>query len=191
MFFLSGIMTNLVISWSLFIIAIWLPFPLLGFDSDNGGEFINNVLIKYFTNPERKRPVYFTRSRAYKKDDNAHIEQKNYTHVRLWLGYSRFDNPDLVPLLNEFYKSEWRLFHNFFRPSVKLIAKKRIASKIIKRYDKPKTPFQRVLEADSKFVSDETKQKLREQLRALDPFELRAAFEKKLDKILKLASKLG
>lgn len=116
-----------------------LPFPLLGFDSDNGSEFLNYHLLRHFS--ERKKPVQFTRNRAYHKDDNAHIEQKNWTHVRQWLGYHRLDHPKVVPLLNELYTTEWRLFHNFFCPSVKLVAKQRIASKTIKRYDDPKTPF--------------------------------------------------
>ena len=85
-----------------------LPFPLLGFDCDNGGEFLNYHLLRHFT--ERKKPVQFTRSRAYHKDDNAHVEQKNWTHVRQWLGYDRLDNPQVVPLLNNLYTQEWRLY---------------------------------------------------------------------------------
>jgi hypothetical protein len=158
-----------------------LPFPIRGFDADNGGEFLNHHLFRYLT--ERKRPIQFTRSRAYKKDDNAHIEQKNWTHVRQWLGYDRLDSPEAVPLMNELYTSEWRLFLNFFCPSVKLLEKKRVASKIIKRYDKPKTPFRRVLESPD--VSDESKRKLKEQYKTLNPFELRKALEVKLKKIFK------
>lgn len=99
-----------------------LPFALRGFDSDNGGEFINEHLFKYMTGRNTDK-VQFTRSRAYKKDDNAHIEQKNWTHVRQWLGYNRFDNPAMVDLLNELFTTEWNLYHNFFIPSVKLIDK--------------------------------------------------------------------
>jgi len=86
------------------------------------------------------------------------VEQKNWTHVRQWLGYHRFDIPEIVPLLNELYKTEWRLFHNFFCPSVKLLEKQRIASKTIKRYDNPKTPYQRVM--DSPHIDPSTKQRL-------------------------------
>ncbi len=156
-----------------------LPFELLGFDADNGSEFLNHHLWRHLVN--RKKPIQFTRSRAYKKDDNAHIEQKNWTHVRQWLGYSRFDNPDVVPLLNDLYKSEWRLYHNFFCPSVKLTEKKRIASKIIKRYDTPKTPYQRILE--SKFVPEHKKQILKEQFKGLNPFKLKKAIETKIKRI--------
>ena len=166
-----------------------LPFPLLGFDSDNGGEFLNHHLLRHFTdNSERKTPVYFTRSRAYKKDDNSHIEQKNYTHVRQKLGYRRFENKKIVELLNDLYKNEWRLYHNFFLPSVKLIDKERIRSKLIKKHDKPKTPYQRVLEADSMDVSNSMKQKLTQQFEFLNPFVLKKIIERKIIKILKLAS---
>lgn len=162
-----------------------LPFPMLGFDSDNGSEFLNYHLLKYFT--DRKHPVQFTRSRPYHKDDNAHIEQKNWTHVRQWLGYDRLDHPDVVPLINKLYKKEWRLFHNFFSPSVKLIDKQRVASKTIKRYDDPKTPYQRVLESND--VQDSIKEKLREQMKNLNPFTLRKQMEKRLKKIFNLCSK--
>ena len=132
-------------------------------------------------------PVQFTRSRAYKKDDNAHIEQKNWTHVRQWLGYNRFDNPAMVPYLNDLYTSEWNLYHNFFIPSVKLIDKKREHSKIIKKFDKPKTPLQRVLEADSLIVSEAKKEQLRTLKKSLNPFELRTAMEAKIAKAMRFA----
>jgi hypothetical protein len=166
-------------------IEVSLPFPLLGFDSDNGGEFLNYHLLRHFT--ERQQRVQFTRSRAYHKDDNAHVEQKNWTHVRQWLGYHRFDIPEIVPLLNTLYKTEWRLFHNFFCPSVKLIAKQRIASKTIKRYDNPKTPYQRVM--DSPDIDPSIKQKLTKLFKTLNPFHLRKAMEDKLKKIFLLCCK--
>jgi hypothetical protein len=166
-------------------IEVSLPFPLLGFDSDNGGEFLNYHLLRHFT--ERERRVQFTRSRAYHKDDNAHVEQKNWTHVRQWLGYHRFDIPEIVPLLNKLYKAEWRLFHNFFCPSVKLIEKQRIASKTIKRYDDPKTPYQRIM--DSPDIDPATKQKLTKLFNKLNPFHLRKAMEDKLKKIFLLCYK--
>jgi len=131
--------------------------------------------------------VQFTRSRAYHKDDNSPIEQKNWTHVRQWLGYHRFDKPDVVPLLNQLYKTAWRLFHNFFCPSVKLIEKKRIASKTVKRYDRPKTPYQRIMESTD--VSDDVKKKLSELVVVLNPFLLRKAMEKKLKEISRLCCK--
>jgi hypothetical protein len=159
-----------------------LPFPLLGFDADNGGEFINWHLYRYFRN--RKKLVEYTRSRAYKKNDNAHVEQKNWTHVRQWLGYVRLDNPMVVPLMNALYKSEWRLYHNFFCPSMKLKDKKRIASKIFKCYYSPKTPHQRV--SGSKDVPARLKNNLKEQFAGLNPFRLRGAMDKKISHILKV-----
>lgn len=159
-----------------------LPFPILGFDVDNGSEFLNHHLLRYLTD-NRVRPVQFTRSRAYHKDDNAHVEQKNWTHVRQWIGYERLDRPGFVALMNELYSSEWRLFLNFFCPSVKLIEKKRVASKTVKRYDKPKTPYQRVLESPD--ISPETKKSLKKQMKDLNPFDLKRAMEEKLKAIFK------
>jgi hypothetical protein len=156
-----------------------LPFPLLGFDCDNGSEFLNYHLLRHFA--QRKKPIQFTRSRAYHKDDNAHVEQKNWTHVRQWLGYDRLDNPQVVPLLNDLYTQEWRLFHNFFLPSVKLLAKERIASKTIRRYDLPKTPYQRVMESHA--VTSATKKELTAHLKTLNPFQLKTAIEVKLKKL--------
>ena len=159
-----------------------IPFPLLGFDSDNGSEFLNYHLLRHFHH--RDQPVQFTRSRPYHKNDNAHVEQKNWTHVRQWLGYQRLDNPDVVALMNDLYTSEWRLYHNFFMPSVKLLEKKRIASKTIKRYDTPKTPYQRVMESTD--ISKEVKLSLKKQFEQLNPFRLRKAMEIKLAKIFRI-----
>ena len=158
------------------------PFPLLGFDSDNGGEFINYHAFKYFT--QREKPVAFTRSREYESNDNAHVEQKNWTQVRQYFGYSRLDDPRVVDLMNELYRSEWRLYLNFFLPSVKLLSKERIGSKTIKKHDKPKTPYQRVLE--SEHVSVQNKTILKEQFKTLNPFNLKKQVEKKLAKIFNL-----
>ena len=95
-----------------------LPFPILGFDCNNGGTVPQLAPPK--TLCRKKKPVRFTRSRAYHKDDNTHIEQKNRTRVRQWIGYESLNNPRVVPLLNDLYTKEWRLFHNLFCPSVKL-----------------------------------------------------------------------
>jgi hypothetical protein len=160
-----------------------LPFPLLGFDCDNGSEFLNHHLLRHFT--ERKHPIQFTRSRAYHKDDNAHVEQKNWTHVRQWLGYQRLDHPKIVPLLNNLYRQEWRLFHNFFCPSMKLLSKERIGSKTLKHHDPPKTPYQRIIE--SPHIPPNVKQNLSKQLEKLNPFVLREAMEKKLKNIINLS----
>ena len=124
---------------------------------------MNWTILKHFQ--DRKRPVHYTRSREYQKNDNAHIEGKNWTHIRQYLGYDRFEDQHLVALMNNLYSSEWRLLFNFFLPSVKLLAKERLKSKTFKRFDIPKTPFQRLLE--SKDVSQNTKDEL---LRILKSF---------------------
>ena len=110
-----------------------LPFRLRGIDSDNGSEFINNHLYRYCQAQE----IQFTRGRPYKKDDNAHIEQKNWTHVRKLVGYWRYDTPTAVAALNALYRHELRLFHNLFLPSVKLLAKERVGARLRRRYDRP------------------------------------------------------
>lgn len=160
-----------------------LPFAILGFDCDNGNELLNQALMRYFLN--RKNPVQYTRSRPYHSNDNAHVEGKNWTHVRQWLGYRRFEDPLIVVLLNDLYKNQWRLFHNFFMPSVKLQTKERVGSKIIKHHDSPKTPYQRILA--SKFISPQTKQTLSQLFKTLNPFKLRKTIDIKIAIILKLA----
>src|SRR5258708_14644627 len=148
-----------------------LPFTLKGIDSDNGTEFINGTLKRY----AESRKITFTRSRPYKKNDNAHIEQKNFTHVRKIIGYARFDTKEQQDMLNDLYRNELRLFINFFQPSQKLIKKERIGSKIKRIYDTPKTPYQRVLE--NKDIPEEVKQKLREQYNTVNPFALKRSID--------------
>jgi hypothetical protein len=157
-----------------------IPFPMLGFDCDNCSEFLNNHLYRYFT--KRQKPVAFTRSRAYHKDDNAHREQKNWPHVRQWIGYYRLDDPGVVVLINNLYTTEWKFFHNFFCPSVKLLSKERTGSKTIKRHDSPRTPYQRIML--SPFIGSSVKEELSKQLEKLNPFVLRRAIEIKLKKSL-------
>lgn len=157
-----------------------LPFPLKGFDSDNGSEFLNWHLLRYLE--DRKRPVQFTRARAYQKNDNAHIENKNWTHIRQYIGYQRFQHHSLATQLNDIYTSEWNDFFNFFIPSVKLVKKHREGAKIIKVYDKPKTPVQRLLE--SEHIPHETKKQLKLKAKELNPFHLQKQMEKKIKKLL-------
>jgi hypothetical protein len=161
-----------------------LPFPILGFDCDNGSEFLNWHLFRHFSH--RKQPIQFTRSRPYHKNDNAHIEEKNWSHLRQYLGYQRFDNPILLKLLNELYTSEWYLYFNFFIPSLKLIHKMRNGSKIIKKYDSPKTPFQRLLQSPA--ISEQTKKDLQKQFQELNPFILQKHMTEKIKHILNIAA---
>lgn len=139
-----------------------LPMPLLGLDTDNGSEFINNELLAYC---EREK-ITFTRSRAYKKNDQAHIEQKNGSVVRRIVGYDRFEGNEAATAILNLYKV-LRLYVNFFQPSTKLLKKTRVGSRTIKSYDEARTPYQRLL--DSKYTSSTTKTKLRELYSTLDP----------------------
>lgn len=154
-----------------------IAFPVLGFDCDNGSEFLNHHLVKYFTD-RPKAPVQFTRSRPYRKNDNAFVEQKNWTHVRQLLGYDRFDNPELVPVINELYMNEWGLFNNYFCPTLKLKEKQRINSKYTKKYEPPLTPYQRLLDSDD--VSNDAKRILGSVYNSLNPFKLKRNIDDKL-----------
>lgn len=156
-----------------------LPFPLCGLDSDNGGEFINHHLVKHLQ--ERPKPVPFTRSRPYRKNDNAHIEQKNYTQVRLWFGYERYDNPQVVPLINALCKGALNQLLNYFLPTLKLESKQRVGSRVIRQYGQAVTPLSRVLACGE--VSPETKARLRAEKQTLNPFALRREVDRQLKQI--------
>ena len=161
-----------------------LPFPLRGFDSDNGSEFLNHHLIRYFT--EHPNQPAMTRSRPYRKNDNAHVEQKNWTHARQLFGYDRIDQARLVPLMNELYRDLWCPLQNHFCPSLKLKEKSRNGSRYVRKYHDPKTPYERVM--DHPAVSDEIKTALREQHAELNPFILKAQIERKLRVIFSYVS---
>jgi len=159
-----------------------LPFRLRGIDSDNGSEFINQHLWDYCQAQE----IQFTRGRPYKRDDNAHIEQKNWTHVRKLLGYVRYDTPEACAAINALYRHALRLFQNLFLPSVKLVRKERVGARVRRRYDAPRTPLDRVLacpEIDSRVAAE-----LRRQRDCLDPFALARAIDQQLERIYALAN---
>ncbi len=159
-----------------------LPFPLRGIDSDNGSEFINFQLYEYC----QKHGIQFTRGRPYKKNDNAHIEQKNWTHVRKLLGYVRYDSPQALQAINALYRQELRLFQNLFLPSVKLLRKQRVGSQIRRRYDHPQTPFERV--RPCKEGTPESLAKLKMLCGRLNPFELSETIDQQLKWIHGLAN---
>jgi hypothetical protein len=160
-------------------VEVHLPFELLGFDVDNGSEFLCFHLWRYLL--DRPRPVPLTRSRPYRKNDQAHVEQKNWTHVRQLLGYQRLERPELVPLINELYRT-WGLLHNFFCPNLKLLSKTRKGARTIRKYSLPQTPFQRLLE--SHHLSQEQKLKLQNQFQQLNPLQLKREIEEKLKLVL-------
>ena len=153
-----------------------LPFPLLGIDSDNGSEFINNELIRYADQEQ----LTFTRSRSGHKNDGAHVEQKNWSVVRRFVGDLRYDTPVQVALLNQLYEV-LHLYINFFLPVVKLKEKVRHGSKVTKKYDDPQTPYQRVLASPD--VSAKLKAKLRAQYVSLDVVQLHQQIEQLVQRL--------
>ncbi|HTV55056.1 MAG TPA: integrase [Terriglobia bacterium] len=159
-----------------------LPFPLRGIDSDNGSEFINSHLFRYC----QARAIQFTRGRPYKKDDNAHIEQKNWTHVRRLLGYVRYDTTAARDAMNDLYQNELRVFQNLFLPSVKLARKERVGSRLRRHYTAPQTPLQRV--SASPVAEGERVVELQRQQRTMDPFQLSATVQAKLERVFRLSS---
>lgn len=161
-----------------------LPFEILGFDCDNGSEFLNWHLMRYFSNEQGNQRVQFTRSRPYHSDDNAHVEQKNWTHVRQLFGYERFDKQAVVALMNDVYKNEISQMNNYFLPNTKLTAKQRVDSKIIKKHDKPETPYQRLMKSGD--ISEDSKKNLTETYNSLNPFELKKNIKMKIDRIFRL-----
>lgn len=159
-----------------------LPFELKGLDSDNGEEFINYELDRYC----RGTGVRRFRSRAYKKDDQAHIEQKNGTHVRQLIGWHRYDTQAAVSAMNDLYRNEWRLLTNLFLPSIKLDYKTRNGSRLKRVYEEPRTPLDRLVGSG---LGDRAKlEELRRLRQRLNPFDLSRAVDRKLDAIWKLAS---
>lgn len=158
-------------------IAAKLPFPLLGIDSDNGSEFINDSLLSYC----QKHHIAFTRSRPYRKNDSCFVEQKNYSVVRRAVGYQRCDTDEQLRLLHQLYQPLER-YNNFFQPSQKLKSKERQGAHVTKKYYPACTPYQRLL--DSKSISAATKQQLRQEYALLNPAQLKRQIERLQRKLL-------
>ena len=156
-----------------------LPFSLLGLDSDNGGEFLNHHVLKWLQ--KRPQPVFMTRSRPYKKDDNAHVEQKNWTHVRQSFGYERHDNPEVVEPMNALVRGAYGQLQNYFHASLKLDHKEHQAGKVRRIYGAAQTPLARVLASAE--VTAATKQRLRQHKAGLNPFALKQTVERSLKAI--------
>ncbi len=153
-----------------------LPFDLLGIDSDNGEEFINWELYRWC----KKEEITFTRCREYRKNDQAHVEEKNWSVVRRYTGYKRFETGEQVELLNNLYK-QLRLYFNFFQATLKLERKERTGGRVKRIYPKAKTPYQRVLE--HKDIPEENKEKLREQYKTLNPAKLLRTIQEITDQL--------
>jgi hypothetical protein len=156
------------------------PFQWKEIHSDGGTEFINAHLFKY----SEDNGLGFSRSRPYKKNDNCLVEQKNNTHVRRFVGYIRYDTREERGALNSLYRNELRLYKNFFQPVIKLVLKERIKGKIHRVYDKPRTPYQRLMESSE--LSDKRRQELRKVYLSLNPAQLKRVIDEKLDKLYKL-----
>jgi hypothetical protein len=163
-----------------------MPFAMQGFDCDNGSEFLNEIVEAYLL--DKKRSVEWTRSRAYKKNDQAHVEQKNFTHVRQLLGYGRFGDLELKSMVDDLYEKTWLPMRNHFTPVMKLVGKRRIGSKVSKKYDKPATPCDRLLACPK--VDEETKEKLRQIRAGLDPLSLADEVERRLGEIFEIVERI-
>lgn len=158
-----------------------LPFPLLGLDSDNGGEFINNQLFAYCTEQE----ITFTRSRPYRKNDNCFVEEKNWSVIRRHVGYARYDTSAELTALHELYR-HLRLYVNFFQPQMRLVGKTRDGARVTRRYDRARTPYQRVLA--SPLIPQEAKEDLTRTFLGLNPAQLKRDIGRCQDHLLELAA---
>lgn len=161
------------------------PFAWKGLDSDNGSEFINDILYKYC----RREKIEFTRSRPGRKNDNAYIEQKNWTHVRKILGYSRYDTFDELSIINDLYRGDLRLYKNFFQPVMKLVSKTRIGGRVKRKYATPKTPYRRLMESGQ--ISEEARKQLEAIYLNLNPAQLKRDIETKLEQLFRSYEKKG
>jgi hypothetical protein len=169
-------------------LEITVPYILKDFHTDNGGEFLNWALHRHLTGRALRLP--WTRSRAYRKNDNAHCEQKNWTHVRQLFGHDRFGHPELVPLMNDLYGQEWSQFTNHFKPTFKLVRREKKGAKTKRIYEtQPRTPYQRLL--DSPDIPEEKKTKLMAEHASLDPFALKKSIETKLRKFFTVLGNLN
>jgi len=157
-----------------------LPFPVLGLDSDNGSEFINDQMRRWCLQEE----ITFTRSRPYRKNDTCYVEQKNWSIVRRFVGYGRFEGEEARQMLNQLY-AYLRDYNNFFLPSAKLIEKTRDGAKVSKKHDTPKTPYHRLLASPA--VEKNDKKRLKSYYETLNPAQLHRdilALQRKLQKVI-------
>ena len=163
--------------WALKEIRKGTPFERKGLGSDNGSEFINQILYKYC----RWEGIEFTRSRATRKNDNAYIEEKNWTHVRKIFGYLRYDSYEELAIMNDLYRNELRLYKNFFQPVMKLQSKERIGGKVKRRYEVAKTPYQRLIESSQ--IPEGVEEELKGIYLSLNPAQLKRSIDAKLAKL--------
>ena len=157
-----------------------LPFKIIALYMDNGSEFLNHDVYERFSKRkmriEREDIIKLFRSRPYKKNDQCFVEQKNYTHVRELFGYDRLCGKLMVQLMNNIYRGEWRLLSNFFHPQIRLKSKERIGAKVIRKFHKPRTPYDMLKE----HLTEEKTKELEEKMNALNPFTLGKKLKRKL-----------
>lgn len=151
------------------------PFSWSNLHSDNDKAFINEHFLRYTI----KENISFSRSRPYKKNDNCLVEQKNWTHVKKFVGYHRYDTQAELDILNDLYRNELRLYKNFFQPVMKLISKERIGGKIKRKYDEPRTPYRRIVESNE--VLEGEKFALKKIYESLNPAQLKRTIDLKLN----------
>ena len=156
------------------------PFVWKGLDCDNGGEFINDVLYKYCA----REKLEFTRSRPGHKNDNAYIEEKNWTHVRKVLGYLRYDTAEEVSIIRDLYRHELRLYKNFFQPVMKLVRKDRIGGSIKRRYGTPMTPYQNLTHSGQ--LGEHGEEQLRQTYLSLNPAALKREIDAKVNRLIQI-----
>lgn len=159
------------------------PFPWLELHPDNGGNILNYHVWTW----TQQKGITYSRSRPYRKNDNCFIEQKNSTHVRKVIGYLRYDIKEELEIINDLYQNELRLYKNFFQPTIKLVQKTRIKGKIHRKYDRAKTPYQRIMESDH--ISDEKKRELKAIYESLNPAELKRRIDQKLKSLYRAYQK--
>ncbi|MDZ4247370.1 MAG: transposase family protein [Dehalococcoidia bacterium] len=159
-----------------------LPFPLLGIDSDNGSEFLNKCFYEYC----RDEKITFTRSRAYKKNDSCHVEQKNGNIVRRFVGYERYASKASFECLGRVYDLV-RLYINFFQPTMKLVSKTRHGAKVHKVYDTAQTPYQRLTKAG--VLTEAKKAELAATYHGLNPVKLLEQINNNLEQLWRMAKR--
>ncbi len=156
------------------------PFAWLGIDCDNDNAFINDQLYRY----SQDEKLEFTRSRPYRKNDNAYIEQKNFTHIRKPLGYLRYDTPEELQVIQDLYRNELRLYKNFFQPVMKLVRKERIGGHLKRVYAIPKTPYERLMESNQ--IAPLVAKELQQLYLSLNPAHLKRQIDRKLSRLFEL-----
>jgi len=160
-----------------------MPFNWLEMHPDNGPNLLNYAMYEY----SQKNGIDLSRSRAYHKNDNCFIEQKNSTHIRKIIGYFRYDTTKELSILNDLYRGALRDYKNFFQPIIKLKEKKRVNGKIHRKYDTPKTPYQRLMESNQ--IDSKIKLKLKKRYESLNPAELKREIDMKLKELYEVYSK--